>query len=108
MTDDELRAALRLGHADDRPPTFEATLAAAHDRPRRRRWLVPAFGATLAAAIAALVLLRCTPSGAPPAIDLAGIGMASSSLRLPTDSLLDVPDRGLLASTPHLDQGLVP
>ena len=101
MTDDELRAQLRAAHAADAAPSFDATLA----RPRRvRRRIVPvAIGAVAAAAVALFFLVhRTTP---PPTSE---IGMSSTTLHLPLDSLLDVPDQSLLSTTPDLTRGAVP
>jgi hypothetical protein len=109
MTDDRLRAALRRAHADDRPPAFEATLAAARARVSRR-WLVPALALALATAAVAAgvvgVVLRSAPGAPEHALD--GVGMSSTSLHLPLDSLLDVTGEDLLASTPSFDQGALP
>ena len=107
MTDDQLRAALRRAHADDRPPAFDATLAAARARVARR-WLVPALAvATAVVAVGVLgVMLRPAPEARELALD--GVGMRSTSLHLPLDSLLDVPGEDLLASTPSFDQGALP
>jgi hypothetical protein len=53
MNDDELRAALRASHTDDRPPSFAALIA-------RRRRRAGVFGAPFAAAVAvAALFLLC-------------------------------------------------
>jgi hypothetical protein len=105
VTDDRVRAALRDLHAHDRPPGFDATVAAARAR-TRRRWLVPALGVAVAAA-AVIIFIALRPASEPE-LAADGVGMTSTSLRLPTDSLLDVPGADLLASIPRLDQGALP
>lgn len=109
MTDDQLRAALRRAHADDRPPAFDATLAAARAG-GARRWLVPALAVAIAAAAVAVGVVAVVLRPAPEAPELAldGVGMRSTSLHLPLDSLLDVTGEDLLASTPSFDQGALP
>jgi hypothetical protein len=104
VTDDRLRAALLDVHAHDRPPSFDVTLGAARMR-LRRRWLVPALAAATAIGIGILVL---RPAFDAPQLAFDGIGMSSTSLRLPLDPLLDVPGEDLLASVPRLDQGALP
>lgn len=106
MTDDDLHAALRASHADDAPPPFARTLDAA--RPRRRR-AIPILVLAGAAAIAMLVLLRrhhAEPRRRELALD--SIGMRSTTLHLPLDSLLDIPGQDLLSTTPDLTGGALP
>jgi hypothetical protein len=104
VTDDDLRAALRASHAGDVAPPFARTLAAA--RPPRRH-VAPLV--VLAAAIATLVLVhrRHTPPHRPE-LALDGIGMRSTTLHLPLDSLLAIPGQDLLATTPDLTRGALP
>jgi hypothetical protein len=105
MTDDQLRDALRRAHASDRPPAFEATLAAARARVAGR-WLVPALAAAAVAVGVVVLVLRPAPEA--PELAQGGVGMGSTSLHLPLDSLLAVPGEDLLASTPSFDQGALP
>lgn len=107
MTDDQLRNTLRRAHADDRPPAFEATLAAARARVARR-WLVPALATATAAVAIGVVVVVLRPAPGAPELALDSVGMSSTSLHLPLDSLLDVPGEDLLASTPSFDQGVLP
>lgn len=107
MTDDQLRAALRRAHADDRPPAFDATLAAARAGVARR-WLVPALAVATAAIAVGVVGIVLRPAPEAPELALDGVGMSSTSLHLPLDSLLDVPGEDLLASIPSFDQGALP
>ena len=102
MTDDDLRAQLRALHADDAPPTFDATVTATRRRARR---VVPVIVGALAIATAVLLFVRRpTTRPAPPST----IGMTTTTLRTPLDSLLDVPDQTLLSTTPDLTRGAVP
>lgn len=107
MTDDDLRAQLRAAHADDAAPAFEETLMAARARRPARR-VVPvlagALALALAAALAVLLFVR-RPTKPLPATD---IGMNTTTLHMPLDSLLDVPDQSLLSTTPDLTRGAVP
>lgn len=107
MTDDQLRDALLHAHADDRPPAFEATLAAARARVAGR-WLVPALAAAAAAVAVGVIVVLLRPAPGAPELALDGVGMGSTSLHLPLDSLLAVPGEDLLASTPSFDQGALP
>jgi hypothetical protein len=119
MSDDDLRAALRASHAGDAPPPFARTLDAARGRdparkrdrarkPRRRR-AIPIVVLAGAAAIALLLFLRRHPTE-PRRTDLAldGIGMRTTTLHLPLDSLLDIPGQDLLSTTPDLTGGALP
>ena len=101
MTDDDLRAQLRALHAEDAPPTFDATVSAPR-RPARR--LVPVLVGALAIATAIALLVRRPSAPAPTTT----IGMSTTELRTPLDSLLDVPDQTLLSTTPDLTRGAVP
>jgi ferric-dicitrate binding protein FerR (iron transport regulator) len=107
MTDPDLRAALELAHRDDAPPSFDATLARARaSRPSPRRWIrATVFAATIAAAAVAIVWL-VRPHDEPTGDRQ--LGMATTSLRMPLDSLLAIPDTDLLATTPHFDKGVLP
>jgi len=107
VTDDDLRGALLRAHEDDQPPAFEATLAAARGvRPKRvARWVVLGGGA-VAAAVIALVMLW--PRERRHAVQPDAIGMRTTTLRLPLDSLLEIPDQGLLSSAPDLTRGALP
>ena len=107
MTDDDLRVALDRAHADDHPPAFEATLAAARTvRPSRRVAMrVALAGGMVAGVLIALVMLwpRKQPAVRPDAI-----GMRTTTLQLPLDSLLVIPDQGLLSTAPDLTRGVLP
>ena len=105
VTDDDLRAQLRAAHADDAAPAFEDILMAARARhPSRRIVPVLAGAIALATAIAVLLFVR-RPMKPAPATD---IGMSTTTLHMPLDSLLDVPDQSLLSTTPDLTRGAVP
>lgn len=109
-TDDDLRAALRASHEADAPPAFAPTLAAARRRPRRRV-VVPVLALATAAIVATLVLVlhhRAPPPPRPPELALDGIGMRTTHLQLPLDSLLAIPGQDLLATTPDLTGGALP
>jgi hypothetical protein len=109
MTDDDLRAALRASHAGDAPPPFAPTVAAARRRRPYRRLVAPALALATAAMIATLVIvLRHRAPARQPELALDGIGMRTTSLQLPLDSLLDVPGQDLLATTPDLTGGTLP
>ena len=107
MTDDDLRDALQRAHTDDHAPPFEATLAAARTkRPSRRRATrVAMVAGAVAAAVVALVMLRPRK---PQAVRPDEIGMRTTTLRLPLDSLLVIPDQGLLSTAPDLTRGALP
>lgn len=117
MSDDALRAALQAAHDGDAPPPFARTLdnARSHDASRSaRRRVIPVL-ALAVAAILVLVLRRhpdrpalAQRRDAEPRVALDGLGMRSTTLRLPTDSLLDIPGQDLLATTPDLTGGTLP
>jgi len=108
MTDDNLRAALQRAHADDAPPLFDTMLARARaPRGTHRRWIrATAFAATIVAAALAVVWI-VRPHDEPATTD-DRLGMATTSLRMPLDSLLAIPDTDLLATTPNFDRGALP
>jgi hypothetical protein len=106
MNDDELRRTLHEAHAEDRAPSFEATLAASRAR-TPRRWPVVA-GALVVAATAAIVAFFVTRAAPPPAPPGEAIGMRTTTLHLPLDSLLDIPDQGMLSTAPDLTRGELP
>lgn len=124
MTDDDLRAALRRAHADDHAPPFETTLAATRAaRPNRVAMRVAISGAAIVAALIALVMLwpreqeptrsdevgMQTTIGMRTTVDMrTTIGMRTTTLRLPLDSLLTIPDQGLLSAAPDLTRGALP
>ena len=105
MTDDDLRGALLRAHADDRAPTFEATLAAARTVRPRVALRAAIVASAVAAAVLALVMLWPRKQ---PAVQPDAIGMRTTTLRLPLDSLLAIPDQGLLSTAPDLTRGALP
>jgi hypothetical protein len=106
--DPQIRDLVRRAHTDDRAPSFTSTLAVANARRRPRVWYVGA-AVVIAAAAAVLVLWLhgSTPTRAPPPTPIA-LGMSTTSIVTPLDSLLVIPDTGLLATTPHFDEGAIP
>ncbi|HEX8109187.1 MAG TPA: hypothetical protein VF516_15745, partial [Kofleriaceae bacterium] len=61
-----------------------------------------------AAALVGVAGVVLRPAPGAPELAQGGVGMSSTSLRLPLDSLLAVPGEDLLASTPSFDQGALP
>lgn len=103
----DLVDALRRAHEGEPVPSFVATLAAARSR-HSRRWVGVVALASAAAAVA-FALARpidgTTPSASERGIatlasSSAGPYLASTSLTLPSDFLLDVPGQELLGTTP--------
>src|SRR5687768_10609135 len=112
LVDGDLVDALRRAHADEEPPSFVATVAAARSH-GARRW-APAF-ALAGAAVAAVAFSFAQPSIEPAVVDAgdarddgderrveaASAWETSTSLSLPTDFLLEIPGRELLATQPE-------
>ena len=117
MNEDEVRALLKAAHVDDGAPTFASTLAR---RPKRRAPLFAIPAAAFAIAAGALLFVARAPTShetmdagvvAPSvasSIAFDAPELRVTTLRTPTDSLLDVPGATFLSSTPRLQQGVTP
>ena len=108
--DDDIRVALARAH--EPAPPFDAISA-----PRvARRSRVPYLIAATAVAAAAVVLVVAWPrtttpppvSDAAVALDLTAPALSRTSLVMPLDSLLDVPELATLGTLPQLGTGGLP
>jgi len=105
--DDDIRAALALAH--EPAPPFDETLGRRR-RPARIAYAV--VGVALAAAVGAAVVVwpASEPTAPPPpvALDLTSPELTKTSLVMPLDSLLDVPELATLGTLPQLGTGGLP
>jgi hypothetical protein len=102
--DDDIRAALALAH--EPAPPFDETLGRRR-RPARIAYAVVGVAVAAAAVAVAVVAWPASePTPAPPvALDLTSPELTKTSLVMPLDSLLDVPELATLGTLPQLGTG---